>query len=55
VRPLTGVEEAAVIDELAEVADGRIEVAGLAIGFHEQGTECASVRASHRAVHQGGC
>ena len=39
-RPLTGVEEAAALAELAEVADGRIDLlaeeAGLAIGFHDQ-------------------
>jgi hypothetical protein len=39
-RPLTAVEEAAALAELAEVADGRIDLlaeeAGLAIGFHDQ-------------------
>jgi hypothetical protein len=39
-RPLTGAEEAAALAELAEVADGRIDLlgqeAGLAIGFHDQ-------------------
>jgi hypothetical protein len=39
-RPLSGAEEAAALAELAEVADGRVDLlaekAGLAIGFHEQ-------------------
>jgi hypothetical protein len=39
-RPLTGVEEAAALAALAEVADGRVDLlaqeAGLAIGFHGQ-------------------
>jgi hypothetical protein len=39
-RPLTGVEEAAALAELAEVADGRIDLlaeeAVLAISFHDQ-------------------
>jgi predicted urease superfamily metal-dependent hydrolase len=39
-RALTGVEEAAVLAELAEVAHGRVDLlaqeAGLAIGFHGQ-------------------
>lgn len=39
-RPLTGVEEAAALTQLAEVADGRVDLlaeqAGLAIGFHDQ-------------------
>lgn len=42
-RPLTGVEEAAALAGLAEVADGRVDLlaaqAGLAIGFHDQDTE----------------
>jgi hypothetical protein len=39
-RPLTGIEEAAALAELAEVADGRVDLlaeeAGLAIGFYDQ-------------------
>jgi hypothetical protein len=39
-RALTGVEEAAALSELAEVAHGRVDLlaqeAGLAIGFHDQ-------------------
>jgi hypothetical protein len=39
-RALTGVEEAAALAELAEVAHGRVDLlaeeAGLAIGFHDQ-------------------
>jgi len=39
-RALTGVEESAALAELAEVADGRVDLlaqeAGLAIGFHDQ-------------------
>ncbi len=42
-RPLTGVEEAAALAELAKVADGRVDLlaeeAGLAIGFHDQDTD----------------
>jgi hypothetical protein len=42
-RPLTGAEEAAALAELAEVADGRVDLlaeeAGLAIGFHDRDTD----------------
>lgn len=44
-RALTGVEEAAALAELAEVAAGRsdllAEQAGLALGFHEHDTDWA--------------
>ncbi len=53
--PLTGVEEAAALAELAAVADGRIDLlaedAGLAIGFHDQGTDAAGASAFRLAVH----
>jgi len=42
-RPLTGVEEAAALAELAEIAEGRIDLlaeeAGLAVGLHDQDAE----------------
>jgi len=44
-RALTGAEEAAALAELAEVADGRVDLlareAGLAIGFHEREEEAS--------------
>ena len=44
-RPLTGAGEAAALAELAEVADGRIDLlaeeAGLMIGFHDQDADAA--------------
>jgi hypothetical protein len=44
-RPPTGAEEAAALAELAEVADGRVDLlaeeAGLAIGFHDQDTDAS--------------
>ena len=42
-RVLTGAEEAAALTELAEVADGRIDLlarhAGLAVGFHDHDSD----------------
>ena len=42
-RALTGAEETAALTELAEVADGRVDLlaqhAGLAVGFHEQDSD----------------
>ena len=51
-RPLTGIEEAAALAELAEVADGRVDLlaeqAGLAIGFHDQDADAPlTQRPSH--------
>jgi hypothetical protein len=42
-RALTGAEETAALTELAEAADGRVDLlaqhAGLAVGFHEQDSD----------------
>lgn len=46
-RPLSGVEEATALAELAEVAHGRVDLpaqeAGLAIGFPRPGRRCAAL------------
>src|SRR5260370_6758102 len=62
-QALTGAEEAAALAELAEVADGRVDLltdeADLAIGFHEQDADApvylqiAQLLCCGTAVHQG--